>query len=94
MQIKAHEPEVELLELNGTLRPYWKVLENIVPENQICKIIELLETVLLKYQMLKSNSNKYEKYQQNCQMWSVSGASTVYDKLGSKHSIQLKLSCF
>ena len=32
----------------------WKVLVNIVPENQICKIIELLdsvETVLLKYKM-------------------------------------------
>ena len=50
----------------------------LIQKNQICKIIELLETVLLKYQMLKSNSNKYEKYQQNCQMWLVSGASTVF----------------
>ena len=39
---------------NGTLGPFRNVLVNIVPENQICKIIQFIdsiETVLLKYKM-------------------------------------------
>ena len=63
---------------NGTLRPYLNILVNIVLDNQICKMIQHIdsvETVLLKYKIF--NSNKLEKYQWKCQMWSVSGASTV-----------------
>ena len=50
MQIKPREPEVELLVSKWNTEAV-KVLVNIVPENQICKIIELLETILLKYQI-------------------------------------------
>ena len=50
---------------NGTPRPYWNVFLKIVPNNQICKIIQNIdsvETVLLKYRILKIfNSNIQEK---------------------------------
>ena len=52
---KSREPEMGLWFQNGTLRPYWNVLVNIVPDNQICKIIQHIdsvETELLKFSIL------------------------------------------
>ena len=67
--------------LVSTLSPYWNVLVNIFPDNQICEIIQNLDsvdTVLLKYKILNVLFKHIGKYQRNCQMWSVSGASIVY----------------
>ena len=52
--IKAREPKMELLVSKWNHEVVLNVLVNIVPENQICKIIRLkdsVETVLLKNKM-------------------------------------------
>ena len=70
---------------NGTLRSYWNFLVNIVPDNQICKIIQHIdsvEKVLLKYKILNNKqirkisaklSNVSHKWSMNC-MWNYSNS--------------------
>ena len=71
-QIKTGEPEMGLLVSKWKPKAVLKRSRNIVPDNQICKIIQ------------HRDSLKTGKCQQKCQMWSVSGASTVL--LMKKHS--------